>query len=237
MSQPRKLVTIDGGLVRLSDDDLHRRACKAIWESNHIVFESLPGLIAQIIENRTWRSFQHKDFASYALDATSNGLGINSNQRLWILRCSMDIQHYDKDVGRMAPGKHIKEWADVITKVEEMVRLEAAEAGKRIRDFTGNSLEAMVKDERLLDSRRITYLPSGQVGGGVDGTLIRLRRNKPDIFKRVVTGEISVVDARRSAGLAGKAPDFARAKSLVRNMTAKERREFIAWMRDEGFLD
>jgi hypothetical protein len=31
--------------------------------------------------------------------------------------------------------------------------------------------------------------------------------------------------------------DMTRAKSLIRNMTAKERRGFIAWMREEGFLD
>jgi hypothetical protein len=224
MTAASNIVRIGDGRVRLSDDELHKQACKAIWEGNHVVFESLPSLIARIIEHKTWRSYQHKDFASYALDATSNGLGVNTNQRLWILRCSMDVQ-----------GKHIKEWADVLAKVETLVRLYAAEEGKSIRSFGGNSLEALAKVGEDISSR-ITYLPSRQGGTGTDCHLMRLRK-KPDVFKRVLSGELSMVEARRSAGIPVKPTDTTRAKSLVRNMTAKERREFIAWLREEGFLE
>jgi hypothetical protein len=34
----------------------------------------------------------------------------------------------------------------------------------------------------------------------MDNHLIRLRRNKSDVFKRVVSGELSMVDTRRTAG-------------------------------------
>src|SRR5262245_16225320 len=106
------VVSISKGRVRLSDADLHRAVCKAIHEGNHIVFESLPVLVRQIIEHKTWHTFNKASFADYALDATSNGLGVNTNQRLWMLRCAMDVH-----------GEHIKEWADVLAKVEKMVRL------------------------------------------------------------------------------------------------------------------
>src|SRR5262245_13955040 len=109
-----KVVSISNGRVRLIDADLHRAACMAIYEGNQIVFDSLPGLVRQIIEHKTWRAFNKTSFADYALDATSNGLGVITNQRLWMLRCAMDVH-----------GEHIKEWADVLAKVENMVRVNA----------------------------------------------------------------------------------------------------------------
>ena len=203
-----KLVSIDGGKVRLSDSDLHRLACKAIWEFNDIVFESMPSLIAQIIENKAWRNYQHKDFASYALDATSNGLGVNTNLRLWLLRCSLDVH-----------GKHINEWAEVLAKVEEMVKLvpikERGAIGGKNGGFNGNSLETLAKECGSSNTDRITYLPS-RSGSNHDGHLVRLRKNKPDVFKRVVSGELSVVEARRAADMGIKPTDLVRAKSTPR---------------------
>lgn len=224
MTAANSIVRIGDGRVRLSDDELHKRACKAIWEGNHVVFESLPTLVAQIIDNKVWRTYQHKDFASYALDATSNGLGINSNQRLWILRCSMDVH-----------GGHMKDWAEVLAKVETMVRVQIAENGEKLQSFDGNSLEELSKSRTTLSDQRITYLPSKQKA--LDGYLVRMRRDKPDVFKRVVSGELSMADARRAARMRVGPLDLTRAKSLVRNMTTKERREFIEWLKDEGYLE
>jgi hypothetical protein len=164
-----------------------------------------------------------KDFASYALDATSNGLGVNTNQRLWILRCGMDVH-----------DRHMREWTDVLAKVDEMVRVQAVADGVPIRELSKIGLEALAKDVSDPGHGKITYLPSRQ--SEFDGQITRLRRNKPELYKRVVGGELSLVDARRSAGMKVQT-DMTRAKSLIRNMTAKERRGFIAWMREEGFLD
>lgn len=146
---------------------------------NHIVFESLPTVVAQIIEHKTWKSYGKSNFADYVLDATSNGLGVNSNQRLWILRCSLDVH-----------GKHIKEWADVLDRVEKMVRVQARESGDKIRSFNGQSLETLSKNVRDV-AHKITYLPS-RSGAGVDRHVLNLRKNKPEIFKRVVKGELSI---------------------------------------------
>ncbi len=208
--------------VRLSDDDLHRAARKGFHEANHVVFGLLPATIAQIIKHRSWktRGRQFMTFGEYALDQTSDGLGITNNQQLWLLRCSLDVH-----------AEHIKEWADVLEEVEKTVKAYAIEEGKRARDFSGNSLEVLVRDGGDI-STRLTYLPSRQVGTGLDGNLIRLRRKKPEMFKRVISGELSMIEARRQVGMKVQT-DLVRAKSLVRNMTPKERREFIAWMRDE----
>lgn len=232
MTAVTNVVSIGGGRVRLSDAELHKQTCKAIWEGNHVVFESLPSLIAHIIEHKTWRTFQHKGFASYALDATSNGLGVNTNPRLWILKCSMDFN-----------GKHIREWTDVLDAVEEMVRIQAAERGDSIRSFNGQSLEMLAKNVRdSAHDDKITYLPS-RSGAGHDRYVLSLRK-KPDVFRRLVRGELSMSEARRKArdaGVEGLKVDthttLGRAKQYVEKMTSKERREFIKWLKDEGYLE
>lgn len=228
MTAASNIVRIGDGRVRLSDSELHSRVCKAIWESNHIVFESLPSLIAQVIENKIWRGCQHKDFASYALDATSNGLGVNTNQRLWILRCAMDVH-----------GEHIKEWADVTERIEGMVRLQAKTDGLKVRDFHGNSLELLAKKSPLAGTNdKITYLPSQSGGGGLDSDLSRLRRRDAGLYKSVLSRKVRLQEALEGARMQRRVPSAVeRGQSLVRNMTAKERREFIAWMREEGFLE
>src|SRR5262249_3851207 len=101
--------------ARLTDDDLHRAARRGIHDGNHVVFRILPATIAQIIEHKVWRSRSRKfkDFGEYALDQTSDGLGIENNQQLWLLRCGMDVY-----------GAHVKEWAEVLAKVDEVVKVE-----------------------------------------------------------------------------------------------------------------
>jgi hypothetical protein len=216
--------------VRLSDEELHRAARKGLQGATHEVFGLLPATMARVIEHKVWRSYGHKDFASYALDTTSNGLGINNNQSLWLLRCAMDVH-----------GEHIKEWAVVLDRVDQLVRVQAATDGMSIRLLSKEGLESLAKNVSDPGHGKITYLPSRQ--SEFDGHLIRLRKNKPDVFKRVVSGELSMVNARRearAAGVSGMAVDahttLGRAKQYFEKLTAKERREFLDWLREEGWL-
>lgn len=221
----RSVVSIGNGRVRLSDDELHRAASKALHEGNHIVFESLPSLVRQIIEHKTWKAYQKASFADYALDETTNGLGVNNNQRLWMLRCAMDVH-----------GDHIKEWADVLAKVEQMVKLMPVAERGSTKALDGNSLEQLAKNTTTLSYDKITFLPSAHKGH--DGHLVRLRKNKPDVFKQVVRGELSMVEARKAAGMrVANHTNVSRAQSAVRNMTKAELREFIAWLREQGIID
>ena len=218
-------VTKSNGRVRRSDGDLHKAAHKAIWEANHLVFESLTGLIAQIIENKTWRTFGHDTFATYALDATSNGLGVNTNQRLWILRCSLDVH-----------GEHIAEWADVLTQVEQMVRVQAAEAGnKLVGPASKRSLEMLAKDSTNV-KERITYLPSRQ--SAHDGHLMRLQKADSAAYRRVVTGKTSLADVLREKRDSGARQNnvLAYLRYQWNRATAAEKKQFLAWLREQGEL-
>src|SRR5262245_6913683 len=90
-------------------------------------------------------------------------------------------------------GDHIKEWADVLAKVETMVKLiPVAERGSS-RSLSGNSLETLAKECAAQHTSRITFLPSRSTN--LDGNLVRLRKNKPELFKRVVAGELSMAEA------------------------------------------
>jgi hypothetical protein len=84
---------------------------------------------------------------------------------------------------------------------------------------------------------KITYLPS--LNRGNDGNILRLRDKNPDIYRKVVSGRVSIPDALREAGV-GSARDnqgrLGRAMYIVRNMTAKERREFVEWLKTEGII-
>lgn len=208
------------GKVRLSNSELHRRACSAVWEANHVVFESMPSLIAQIIEHEVWRDYQHDSFATYALDATSNGLGVNTNQRLWILRCSLDVH-----------GKHIAEWADVLSAVEKMVKLIPVSERGSIALANGNSLESLAKNCPTLDNAKITYLPSRNKAD--DGHLMRLRKNHPELFQRIASREVTLIQARRELGVnSGNEPSLGRIKSAIGKLSPEELAELIEWLKD-----
>lgn len=96
--------------TRPSDDELHRAACKALDEGGHAIFRMLPSLIEQIIDHKVWKTRPKgfKSFGEYALDQTSDGLGVGNNQVLWMLRCALDVH-----------GKHVGEWASVLEHVEK----------------------------------------------------------------------------------------------------------------------
>jgi hypothetical protein len=146
--------------VRPSDDDLHRAARRAMQAGGHEIFGMLPGILDQIIEYETWKS-KFGSFGKYALDPTSDGLGITNNHRLWMLKCALDVY-----------GRHINEWASVLQEVEKCVKVQARKEGKKLRGFDGNSLETLAKN--TTDQSQITYLPS--YNKNADGQLVRRKR-------------------------------------------------------------
>lgn len=225
------VVPMSGGKVRLNNDELKRRVAKAIYEGDIVLFDSLPKLVADVIEHKAWESFDHDNFADFALDHTSHGLGVNTNQRLWILRCAMDVH-----------GKHIQEWAGVLAKVEEMVKQTIKQEGGTVRALDGNSLEHLAKnvDHVVHGKEKITYLPSRQKHD--DGHLLRLRKNHPDTFSRVLAGEMTprqgMIAARKADGVrVANDTNLGRGQSAFRKMTDEERKAFIEWLRSEGFIE
>lgn len=65
------------------------------------------------------------------------------------------------------------------------------------RALSGNSLETLAKECAIQHTQKITFLPSRSTN--LDGHLVRLRKNKPDVFKQVVKGELSMIEARKAA--------------------------------------
>jgi hypothetical protein len=218
--------TIDGQ-VRLGNDEIKRRISKAIYEADLVVFQSLPQLVSQAIEYEVWKDFAHSSFAEFALDATSKGLGVNSNQRLWLLRCAMDVH-----------AAHVKEWAEVLVKVETMVKATIEAEGGTVRALDGNSLETLAKGVGHVPhaDQKITYLPSRS--SATDRALVSLHKNHPETYQRVIAGELSP----RKGMLAARHADgervthdnhMGRAKSAFRNLSQAERDEFLTWVRNE----
>jgi len=173
------------GKAELSDAELHRATRQAVAAADGAVFVDLAGLINQVIERELWKRYGFRDFAAYALSAGS-GLGIATDRHLFLLRCIMDVH-----------GKHLKEWAGVLAQVDASVRVAARKQGKTINSLRANShsLRTLARDRAAAG---VTYLPSYQRGpGALDGALVRLHRNKPDVFQKVIAGEVTLAEASR----------------------------------------
>jgi hypothetical protein len=143
------------------------------------------------------------------------------------LRCSLDVH-----------GKHVKEWAEVLGEVEKAVKVSIKEEGAKVRDCRGNSLENLGKASTDLLTKKITYLPSGNTD--IDGHLIRLRKNAPDIYRRVVSGEITVREGVREAGMQRADSDINRdpvdrAIMYIQRMKKDDVKRLMQWLRDEGY--
>jgi hypothetical protein len=68
--------------------------------------------------------------------------------------------------------------------------------------------------------------------------LDRLESEAPALYDDVLRGKKKAKAAAREAGIIKeKITAVERGKSAVRMMTAKERREFIAWLKEEGCLE
>jgi len=217
--------------VRMSDDDLHRAVRQMFWDGHHIVFERLPTVLDRIIKHEIWRSRTRnfKSFGEYALDQTSEGLGIKNNYMLWLLRCSLDVH-----------GRHVKEWAEVLEQVEQMVRVTAKEEGTKVRELDGNSLESLGKEwAHGHTNEKITYLPSRN--SKLDGNLMRLRKNAPEVYERVTSGDMSIREGLREAGMQRKDSDINRdpvdrAIMYIKRMKKADVERFLQRLSEEGYL-
>jgi hypothetical protein len=207
--------------VRLGDDDLHRGARKGLHQGGHVVFGVLPRIIDRVIEHKVWktRTKKFKNFGEYVLDQTSEGLGIENNQLLWLLRCSLDVH-----------GRHIKEWAEVLEEVEKAVRVWAKEEGKKIRGFNGNSLEQLSKAcVQVSTDKKITYLPSRAGQKNIDSRLVRLGRSDPESYRKVLSGKMKMTP--------GEVYDpVDRAIMYIRRMKKADVKRLIARMTAEGWI-
>jgi len=75
---------------------------------------------------------------------------------------------------------------------------------------------------------------SRPVGNSREQALRKLRKDAPEIHKRVLAGELSCHAAMIEAGFRKKKTPFDTAKSAWAKMTSREQKRFLKWVEKEG---
>ncbi|KTD53741.1 hypothetical protein Lsan_4151 [Legionella santicrucis] len=204
-----------------SDEELHAQANQYIYEFKQLILQNLPSVISQIIEREVWkkRNNPYKNFGEYALDKSSDGLGITNNEMLWLLRSAMDIN-----------TQHIAHWGDVLSMVDNCARVYAKENKISIKDLNNDLREQDNTDPNLYQENNITYLPSRS--RSVDGQLLKLKKKDPLAYENVIQGKINIKDAWVKVPRKQQQPIEA-VKNKFFNLSKSERKSFLEWLEQE----
>lgn len=201
----------------VSDEELHAQAKNYIAEFNQLIFQNLPTVISQILEQEVWkrRETPYTNFGEYALDKTSDGLGITNNEMLWLLRSVMNIN-----------SQHVSHWGDVLSTVDNCVRIYAKENKISVKDLNNDLKE----QDDLHQKNTITYLPSRS--RSVDGQLLKLKKKDPDAYENVIQGKLNIKDAVVKAPRKKTQPIEA-VKNKFFNLSKSDRHAFMEWLEHE----
>ncbi|KTD74982.1 hypothetical protein [Legionella waltersii] len=213
--------TINKDLIHAENkglDDLHNQMNQSLMEAQHLVFEILPELIKQIIEQKLWQEKNHINFGEYALDASSNGLNVNNNNKLWLLKRIMDIY-----------GQHAVEWSDVLTLVDGAAR-NYAKKNKIQMKALHRSLDYTDKAQTASTDDAITYLPSRTKSE--DGQLLKLRHTDQEAYHKVTNGEMSLKEAFPKKPRKYIEP-IEWVKTKFNSLSSSDRESFIAWIEQQ----
>ncbi|KTD58126.1 hypothetical protein Lsai_1648 [Legionella sainthelensi] len=204
-----------------SDEELHVQANQYINEFKQLIFQSLPSIISQIIEREVWkkRNKPYKNFGEYALDKSSDGLGITNNEMLWLLRSAMDINSH-----------HVAHWGDVLSMVENSTRVYAKENKISIKDLTNDLREQDYTDPNLYQENNITYLPSHS--RSIDGQLLKLKKKDPLAYENVMQGKMNIKDAWVKTPRKQQQP-IETVKNKFFNLSKSDRKSFLEWLEQE----
>ncbi|MFA6302679.1 MAG: hypothetical protein WC627_06055 [Legionella sp.] len=204
---------------KLQDVDLHSQANKSFGEAHYLVFQVLPALMEQIIEQQLWKEKDYNNFGEYALEKSSDGLSICNNDRLLLLKCALEIN-----------GRHALEWGDVLNEVESSVRVYAKEKNIPIKEFSKSLHETEATHPDHNGDKAITYLPSRSKSN--DGQLLRLRKKDEQVYEKVVQGEIKLKDAFPPRPKKRLEP-IESAKDKFINLSKPDQLAFLAWIEQQ----
>lgn len=219
MHSSQTITNEDG--VSLSDDELHAQAKQYINELNQIIFQNLPTVISQIIEHEVWKKREnaYNNFGEYALNQSSDGLGITSNELLWSLRSAMNKN-----------TQHAAHWGDVLGEVDTSVRSYAKENKISIRELNGSLAENDNSTLELVQENRITYLPSHSKSS--DGQLLKLKKKDPQAYDEVVQGKMKLNEALPQTPRKKLQP-IESVKNKFTSLSKTDREAFLAWIEQE----
>lgn len=208
-------------MKQLSDEELHAQANQYISEFNQLTARSLPAVISQIIEREVWkkRNSPYEHFGEYALDKSPDGLGISNNEMLWLLRSAMDINK-----------QHVAHWGDVISMVDNGVRVYAKENKISIRDLNNDLKEPDSNHPNLSPENNITYVPSHS--RSVDGQLLKLKKKDPIAYENVIQGKIRINEAWTKAPRKQQQP-IETVKNKFSSLSKSDREAFLEWLEQE----
>lgn len=200
--------------------ELNNRASQLITQLHQYTFSNLPTILDRIITTKAWSELPTKfnNFGEYALSQSVDGLAIDSNEKLWLLRCAID-----------ANKKHIEEWKDVLLGLEYMTK---AQPKQLPLNQSAISLEKLAKSPEL--GSKITYHPSRSKGA--DKGILQLNTKGDNYLNKIANGELKRGVALREAGFTDPNKDFYRAKSAINRLNNKDRKRIIEWMSENGHI-
>ena len=205
----------------LSDEELHAQANQYIGEFNQLISQSLPSVISQIITREVWskRAKAYENFGEYALDRSSDGLGITNNEMLWFLRSAMNVN-----------TQHVAHWGEVLTRVDRSVRTYAKENKISIKDLNNDLREQDNVNSDLYQENTITYLPSHS--RSVDRQLLKLMKKDPDAYENVVQGKMNINETYVKAPRKQYQP-IETIKNKFSSLSKSDREAFLEWLEQE----
>lgn len=217
MSDLNKTPVID---LPSTPQELNNRAAQLITQLHQYTFNNLPAILDRIITEKLWSKLPTKfnNFGEYVLSQSVDGLAIDSNEKLWLLRCAID-----------ANKKHIEEWKDVLLVLEDMTR---AQPKQLPLSQSAVSLEKLAKSPEF--GNKITYRPSRSKGA--DRGILQLNTKSNDYLNRIANGELNRGAALREAGFCDPNKDFYRAKSAINKLSNQDRDRVIEWMTESGYI-
>ncbi|WP_428086903.1 hypothetical protein [Candidatus Thioglobus sp.] len=199
-------------------EELNNRASYLITNLHQYTFSNLPSVLDRIITEKTWAKLPTKfnNFGEYTLNQGVDGLGIDSNEKLWLLRCALDFE-----------SKHIVEWKDILVNVEQMTKFIPVDKRKNI------SLEKLSTTPGY--QNKITYHPS-QVSGK-DKAILELNKKKKLYLSKIAKGAITKAEALEKIGITNKKKiAYNQTISSFKRLTKQQKTEFINWLKTEKFI-
>lgn len=199
-------------------NDLHSQVNQYFMEAYNLVFQVLPDLIKQAIDDKIWLDRQFPNFGAYVLDASSSGLNICNNNKLKLLKHTMDIY-----------GQHAGEWSDVLTVVDGSARQFAKKNKIQVRSLH-RSLDNEDINPEVNYKDAITYLPSRAKSN--DAQLLKLRNTDQEAYHKVTHGQISLKDAFPKSSRKYIEP-IESVKNKFNSLSSSDRDAFIAWIEQQ----
>lgn len=213
--------TLNEAISNLSDEELHTQANQYIDEFNQLITQSLPSILSEIIAREVWikRAKPYENFGEYALDKSSDGLGISNNDMLWLLRSAMNVNK-----------QHVAHWGEVLSRVDNSVRTYARENKISIKDLNHDLRELDTTNPELSQENTITYLPSHS--RSADGQLLKLMKNDPEVYENVVQGKMNINETYVKIPRK-KYPPIDTIKNKFFNLSPSDREAFLEWIDQE----